>query len=200
PRPQSIPQENMRKPIAATVFLTVLLACNEGGVTSVDEATAVVTGTAYLDRDDDGAFGTADNPVAGAQASLIVSATGDTVARAQTAANGTFTLDRIAAETYRLEVDLGSMSDSLEVLTAGPSPIVLVRGQTVEAEVRVGYAATPATLAEARAMQAGDRVIVSGIALNASSAFGDSTLHLADATGSIRATRIRDAVAAGDSV
>jgi choice-of-anchor B domain-containing protein len=38
------------------------------------------------------------------------------------------------------------------------------------------------------------------VALTASSVFGDSTLHLMDATGSIRATRVRDPVAAGDSV
>jgi hypothetical protein len=49
-------------------------------------------------------------------------------------------------------------------------------------------------------MNAGERVIVSGVAITASSVFGDSTLHLMAATGSTRATQVRDSVAACDSV
>ncbi|HEX2167662.1 MAG TPA: choice-of-anchor B family protein [Longimicrobiales bacterium] len=191
----------MRNAIAATAVLTAMLACNDtGGPTSVDDTPAVVTGTAYLDRDEDGAFGTADVPVAGAHASLLVHATGDTVARTQSTANGTFAIAGIAAGTYRLEVDLGPMSDSLAVLSAGGVPIVLAPGDTAVAEVRVGYSATPTSISGARAMQAGQRVIVSGVTLTRSSVFGDSTLHLMDATGSIRAIQVRDAISAGDSV
>jgi choice-of-anchor B domain-containing protein len=190
----------MRNAIAATLLLTAIIACNDDGVTSVDDATAVVTGTAYLDRDDDGVFGAADDPVAGAHASLLVHATGDTVARAHSAANGTFVLDRIPAGTYRVELDLGSMGDTLAVLAANDPPIVLARGDTAATLVRVGYSATPTSVAGARAMNAGARVMVSGVAITASSVFGDSTLHLMDATGSIRATQVRHAVAAGDSV
>jgi hypothetical protein len=57
------------------------------------------------------------------------------------------------------------------------------------------------TVASARSLPPGERVVIEGIALNAWSAFGDSTLHLADATGAIRAVRVATSAAlAGDSV
>ncbi|HSK20407.1 MAG TPA: choice-of-anchor B family protein, partial [Longimicrobiales bacterium] len=191
----------MRHAIAFTLVLTALLACSDpGGVTSIDEGTAVVTGTAYVDLDGDGALGTGDTPVAGAQVSLLVHATGDTVARAQSIANGTFVLRNLAAGTYRLEVDLGSMRDSLAVLSTGATPLVVARGDSAFAQVRVGYSATRTSVAGARALPPGQRVILSGVALNGSPAFGDSTLHLMDATGAIRVTQVRAAVALGDSI
>jgi hypothetical protein len=57
------------------------------------------------------------------------------------------------------------------------------------------------TVASARATTPGVRVVVEGHALNAWSAFGDSTVHVADATGAIRALRVQETnVQAGDSV
>src|SRR5690606_9309041 len=120
--------------------------------------------------------------------------------RTESAANGTFTFTRLEAGSYRIVLELGSMADSPTVLNAGNRPVVLARGVKLHAEVRVGSSATPATVAEARAMEAGTRVIISGVTLNASSVFGDSTLHVQDATAAIRVLRVRDAVAAGDSV
>ena len=191
----------MRNAIASTLVLTALLACSDpGGVTSIDDGTAVVAGTAYVDRDGDNVFGTGDTPVAGAAASLLVHATGDTVARAQSIANGTFLLRNLTAGTYRLEVDLGAMGDTLAVLSTGASPLVVASGDTAVAHVRVGYSATRTSIAGARALPAGQRAIISGVALNGSPVFGDSTLHLMDATGSIRVTQVSTAIALGDSV
>lgn len=56
------------------------------------------------------------------------------------------------------------------------------------------------TIAQARASEAGRRVVIEGVALNASSAFGDSTVHLRDRTGSIRTVRVPNQVAGGDSI
>jgi hypothetical protein len=56
------------------------------------------------------------------------------------------------------------------------------------------------TIAAARALEAGRRVVVEGIALNAWAAFADSTVHVRDATGAIRGVRVQGNVAAGDSV
>ena len=56
------------------------------------------------------------------------------------------------------------------------------------------------TVTQARTQADGKSVVLQGRALNGWSAFGDSTVHLLDATGSIRAIRVVGAVAAGDSI
>lgn len=56
------------------------------------------------------------------------------------------------------------------------------------------------SIAAVRALPAGRRVVVVGVALNGSGTFADSTVHLADGSGVIRLTRLRTSVAAGDSV
>ncbi|MGA2382675.1 MAG: carboxypeptidase-like regulatory domain-containing protein [Gemmatimonadales bacterium] len=56
------------------------------------------------------------------------------------------------------------------------------------------------SIAKARTLAGGQRVVVVGVALNGSTTFSDSTVHLADTSGAIRLTRLRATVAAGDSV
>jgi hypothetical protein len=57
------------------------------------------------------------------------------------------------------------------------------------------------TVAQARALPAGKRVTVEAVALNGWASFSDSSLHIADATGALRAVRVRAVSAfAGDSV
>ena len=52
----------------------------------------------------------------------------------------------------------------------------------------------------ARALSAGQVVAVVGVALNNSGTFSDTTVHLADTSGAIRLTRLKAALATGDSV
>ena len=70
------------------------------------------------------------------------------------------------------------------------------------ADIVIGPLSWPrATVAEARAQSAGTRLIVSGRALNGWATFGDSTVHVRDATGAIRAVHVPPiAIATGDSV
>lgn len=57
------------------------------------------------------------------------------------------------------------------------------------------------TIAEARAMPAGEPAVIVGLALNSRSTFGDLSIHLVDATGSIRGTNVGPTVIfVGDSV
>ncbi len=57
------------------------------------------------------------------------------------------------------------------------------------------------TVSEARALPAGQTVVIVGTALNARSAFNDTTVHISDPTGFIRSTRVRPGtVLAGDLV
>jgi hypothetical protein len=55
-------------------------------------------------------------------------------------------------------------------------------------------------IAAARALPAGRLVVVVGVALNGSSTFSDTTVHLADNTGAIRMARLRSSFATADSV
>jgi hypothetical protein len=67
------------------------------------------------------------------------------------------------------------------------------------ADLTVGFATV--TVAQARSTQVGRIVSVNGVALNSWFTFGDSTVHIADATGTIRAVRVAPVnLLAGDSV
>lgn len=58
-----------------------------------------------------------------------------------------------------------------------------------------------ATVGEIRTLEVGTRARMNGVALTAWNAFGDSSLHVRDATGSIRATHVASVtVSEGDSV
>jgi hypothetical protein len=50
------------------------------------------------------------------------------------------------------------------------------------------------TVAQARQLELGRIVTIEGVALNSWVTFGDSTVHLADSTGTIRATRVQNAI------
>ncbi|CAN5897418.1 hypothetical protein BH23GEM9_BH23GEM9_31780 [soil metagenome] len=56
------------------------------------------------------------------------------------------------------------------------------------------------TVSQARAMPTGQQAVLQGLALNSWSVFGDSTVHLLDYTGTLRAVRVVGNVAAGDSI
>ncbi len=77
--------------------------------------------------------------------------------------------------------------------------VVKPRGQT---DIVVGPLSYPTVLIDtARARPLNTRLFVEGLALNAWGAFGDSTLHVRDRTGAIRAVRVPATnVAAGDSI
>ncbi len=91
--------------------------------------------------------------------------------------------------------------------------ILQVRGLLVPKEGRVSWQLKPrasadltvsfrrVTIAEARTLSVGRLVELEALALNGWQTFGDSTVHIADPTGYLRATRVRPAsVFAGDSV
>jgi len=56
------------------------------------------------------------------------------------------------------------------------------------------------SIAAARLLPAGQVVAVVGVALNASTAFSDTTVHLADTSAAIRLTRLKATLVTGDSV
>jgi hypothetical protein len=196
----------MRRPstlrLAGPLLVAALLAGCEAErddrVLGID-ATGTIVGRAYLDRDANGREDPGDIAVGGLRIGLLRTASGDTVATATTNSEGGYVLATIAVGDYIVVVDAGSIADSLEVAGIDSPAVTLGVNDTVQVLVRLGYRSI--TIAEARAIGGTAPVAVRGVALNAWAAFGDSTVHLADATGTIRAIRVAPSnFAAGDTV
>lgn len=177
------------------------LSCAEGdGPVTIDDRTGVVRGTAYVDLNADGSYAAATDALAqGVTAALLLDATGDTIASTTTAADGTFRMAAVPIGRYRLVAGRGALGDTIDVQPIDNPVFSLAQNDTVSREVRLGYPLV--TTAALRLLTAGRRVIVEGVALNSWSSFGDSTVNVSDATGSLRAVRVaQSSVQAGDSV
>jgi uncharacterized protein YdeI (BOF family) len=191
----------MRKTLllgAVTAFLIAACGDGPGKIIGIDE-TGVVTGLAYVDRDGDGVRGPSDGVATGVAAALVLEATGDTVARATTRTDGTFIMTQVPVGRYRLVANRGTLPDTLDVLRVDSAQVTLAARDTAIRLIRVGYPRS--TVAGLATTPVGRRVTVEGLALNSWTTFADSTLHVADATGAIRAIRVpASAIQAGDSV
>jgi hypothetical protein len=100
---------------------------------------------------------------------------------------------------YRVLVDSTTVHDSLVVARVDTTDVTLLPGASVQVLVSIGF--PHVTIAAARALPPGRKVFTQGLALTARSTFEDSTLHLEDATGFLRAVRVRATSAQpGDSV
>jgi DNA/RNA endonuclease YhcR with UshA esterase domain len=190
----------MRRTLLPVIVTALVVAsCSEGtGVIQLDD-TAAVGGIAFIDRDGDGQLTGVDGLAVGVITALVREASGDTVARAVTRANGSFLMDRLPAGQYRLVALRGTAGDTVDVLHIDSARITLAARDSVTRLVRLGYPRT--TTAAARALPAGHRVTMEGIALNAWNTFGDATIHFADRTGAMRSVRTAQTnLQAGDSI
>jgi hypothetical protein len=191
----------MRNALAFILAVSLLAACDDpGGKVIGLDRTGVVGGIAYIDRNFDSRLTIGvDVPVEGVKAALLLEATGDTIQRATSDAGGSFRMERVPIGRYRLVADRGALGDSVQVLTIDSAQFSLAAGDTVVRLVPLGYPTF--TASEIRSMAAGRKVMVRGIALNGWTAFGDSTIHVRDGTGSIRSVRVAPApIQTGDSV
>jgi hypothetical protein len=188
----------MRK-LALVFFSVILAACGDDPAKIIIEDQGVVRGLAYMDRDGDGSFSLADAPLPGVIAFLVLEATGDTIARDTTAADGLYLMDRVPSNRYRLLANRGTAGDTVQVELADSAAIGIAAGDTVIRNVRLSYPRV--LIADLRLAPSGRRVMVDGLALNSWSTFGDSTVHIIDQTGAVRALRVQPfAVQPGDSV
>lgn len=191
-----------RLSLAAFVALAVA-ACDNAGAGRVSgiSATGIFRGSVYFDANGSRTSDAADVPFAGARIRLLSPVSRDTVLRVSTDASGAFRVAGVPVGSYEVVIDAATGGDSAIVVpTAGA--ITVAPNDSVE---WVGSLSFPIrTIAQARAMAPGAaRIFVTGIALNARTTFSDTTLHLVDVTGAIRATRVRPstvAFAPGDSV
>lgn len=189
----------MHRKTFVLLVITALLGCEEGDVTSIDERTGAVAGVAFIDRDADGVLTTIDVPAAGVIAALILEATGDTVESSVTEVDGSFLIDQVPIGRYRLVARRGALGDTVEVTNISNASFTVAAGDTTLRTISLGYPTV--SVATARALPTGRRIMVAGVALNSWTAFGDSTVHLRDGTGAIRAIRTQpSALQAGDSI
>lgn len=190
----------MRKLLVVLFAATLAGACDDGtGITNIDDKTGTVVALAWLDRDGDGLMGPNEGPIAGVRAALVRAPTGDTVAAANTGADGIAIFSRIAVGSYQMAATNGSLGDTVAVLDVDSASVTVAVGDTTTRRIRVGYPTL--SLATVRSLPVGRHVVVEGVALNGWSTFGDSTLHIRDASGAARIIRVLPgAVQSGDSV
>ncbi len=163
--------------------------------------TGTVQVLVFLDRDGSGASSTLDTVVSGVRVGLLVSGTSDTVATGTSDSQGIIQLSGVPAGDYRLVVDSATVADSIRVQDTGPVLQLRAGGPAQLGLVRLGY--PTATVAEARQLQAGTLVQVSGIILAGPTTFSDTTAYLGSDSAGLRLTgavSVNFPVMPGDSV
>ena len=156
----------------------------------------------YVDVNADGHFtANLDVPTTGLRALLYLAGASQPTASAVTGSDGMGLALNVPAGQYRLAIDSASLGDSLQVLNVD-SATFTVQAQskdTVYALVRMTF--PQLTVAQAKLLPAGKKLVIRGIALNDQSSFGGA-IYVQDATGVIRAQSLRQqtTVAPGDSV
>ncbi len=187
--------------LAASCAAALALGCESGGVArslGIAAAGTVTTRVVY-DANGSQSLDAADTPLPGARVRLLTPGTRDTLLRGETLDDGRASFAAVPVGSYAVVVDSVSVGDTARVLLVTPPTIVVRPDSAVEVTVVVGVPRV--TVAEARTRPVGTRVVVAGVALHARTTFGDTLLHVVDATGAIRAARIRPTAAvAGDSV
>jgi hypothetical protein len=176
-------------------------ACGNAGADKLVSITATgsIRGTVYSDDNGSGALDGSDRPIPGVTLRVIPLGTRDTVARPVTGADGGFATARLAVGRYVLVVPDDALGDSVEIVQFEDSVVTLLPDG--EAAVTIGLGFPTVSIAAARALPAGRKLFVTGIALTSLGVFGDTTTHVGDASGAIRATRVQRAVQlTGDSV
>lgn len=187
--------------MAAAVLLGAA-ACDENAADRLldIDATGAVIGVAYVDRNGNGQLDLpGDGPQPNVRIQLAAVSGGTTVATALTNALGAFEIRNLPVGDYQVRVDSNSVPDSLRLVRIDSARVRVPAADSVGVLVTLSFANV--TVAAARALPAGRRVFVEGVTLNGLGTFGDSTLHVADSTGSIRAVRVVSAnVTAGTRV
>lgn len=190
-----------KRSVSVLGALLFVAACDNAGAyrTTGITATGVARGLVFFDANGSGNFDAADSPVVGARVRLITPLSSDTVVRATTGADGTFRVESVPVGSYSVIVDPTSLGDSASVLRLTAGPLTLRPNDSLSIEAVVSFPTL--TAMQVRTAAIGTRVFVSGVALHARATYSDTLLHVVDASGALRAARVRPTVAvAGDSV
>ena len=189
------------KTACALTLLIAAAACEEPGdkVLGID-ARGVLRGAAFLDRDGDLTVSQPDAPFPRLRVTIVPANSNVTIATATTDSLGFFTVRDLPVGSYRVITDAGSAGDTVSIskiqygLLPGQTDtthFTVIAADTASALVTLSYV-TPKLIDVAK-LPKGRRVSLNVTALNSLVTFGDSTLHLADSTGAIRAVDVKPA-------
>jgi len=184
--------------LAACVVLTSCGDVSEQPLTV--DATAVVAGRVVVDKNGNEQVDEQADAIAPGVRVALVRNLGDTLATATTDGQGWAIFRAVPVGSYRLVIDPQVIGDSLRLVKPDSGQFVATAADTVAPIAMLGYPF--ATTAAAKELPAGRIVTVDGVALHRTHLFGDSTLHLVDASGTLRVMQLSASVsvAAGDSV
>jgi hypothetical protein len=182
----------------ASTYL-VALACVGAACTNAGEALTLPPLPAgsigvgiYFDRDGSLSFTTLDTVLSGVRVALLAPAGTDTLRIAVSNASGLAVFDSEPVGSYRVAVDRRALPDSIGVVVGDTGVIRLealadsIQGSRL---IRLGYAEV--SLAAARLLPAGRRVLVRGKVVAPLQDFRDSSAFLVDTSGTLRVTGSR---------
>ena len=187
--------------LALVVALAASTACGNAGADKVLSITATgrIEGTVYFDDNGTGRPDGTDEGLPGVSLVVVAWGTMDTVAVPVTATDGTFATSALPVGRYVVSVPPAELGDTVRVVQLEDSVVSLVPEGTVTVTVGIGY--PNVSIADARTLPVGMKVFVEGIGLTPVGVFGDTTTHVADVSGAIRAVRVqRVTQITGDSV
>jgi len=145
----------------------------------------------YFDRDASHSFTTLDTVMSGVRVALVVPGGTDTI-RTGLTVDGVVTFDSLPLGQYRVVIDRHALNDSVGVVAGDTGTVRIINtadSSHVGRLIRIGY--NEVSLATARTMAAGKRIMVRGIVTSALQFFRDSTSFLVDTTGTLRVTGSR---------
>ena len=180
--------------LAIPLTLALAAACNNAGEPLVlpPLPTGGIGVFLYLDRDGTGTYTAGDTVYAGARVALLAPGGIDTIRIATSNAQGIAGFDSVTVGSYRIAVDRRALGDTIATV-AGDSGTIRIIAQSDSATaarlIRLSY--NEVTIAQAKALPAGRRVMVRGRVLSALQYFRDSTAFIKDATGYLRITGAR---------
>jgi hypothetical protein len=163
--------------------------------------TSAVIGNVYFDSNGNRILDAGDFPFPTVGLRLVARGTRDTVAKTTSNRAGAYALFGLAPGEYLLVVDTTGLGDTVRVVGSGAPEIRLRPFDSLTVQIGVSYPTL--TVAQLRGLLPGRRAFVEAVAMNGPALFGDSTVHVADASAAIRATRVRQnltAFGAGDSL
>ncbi|HEX3927700.1 MAG TPA: hypothetical protein VHW65_06855 [Gemmatimonadales bacterium] len=141
----------------------------------------------YLDRDGSQSITTFDTTFAGERVVLLAAAGSDTVRVGTADSAGDVIFDSLPVGSYRLALDRHSLGDSIGVVAGDTGLVRLTADSGVATRlIRVGF--TEVSIAQARTLAAGKRVILRGVVVSPMQFSHDSSTYMADSSGSIRVT------------
>jgi hypothetical protein len=174
----------------AALALVLSAGCDDSGVDRVLDirAQGSIAGVTYLDRNGNGLIEPTDGPVSGVAVRFTPVGSSTIAVRSVSNPTGTFVVPTVDVGEYQVGVESGTVPDSLQLIRIDSLRLRVTANDTASVVIALSFPTLPAR--QVRAAALGKRLFVEGITLNSWATFGDSTLHVADSSGVLRATRV----------